>query len=186
MEEQQKDQQANILTDESLVTEQATDQSPSEGTSPDKEEKVIAKLQEEVAEWKDKHLRLYADFENLRKRATKERLELIKSAGEEVIASLLPVVDDLERAVHSLDHSKESAALEGIQLIQSKLLKILEQKGLKAMKSVGEPFDAELHEAITEIPVPEEEQKGKVADEVEKGYYLHDKVIRYAKVVVGK
>lgn len=186
MEEQSQEQQTQPLEEPTPLADQTIEQTPLDEAHGELDHQIIKKLQEEVAEWKDKHLRLYADFENLRKRSNKERIELIKTAGEEVITALLPIADDLERAIQSLDQSKESGALAGIQLIQSKFIKTLEQKGLKPMHTIGEAFNAELHEAITEIPVQDESLKGKVADEVEKGYYLHDKVIRYAKVVVGK
>lgn len=138
-------------------------------------------------ELKDKYVRLFADFDNYKKRVARERLELIKDASKDVILNLLPVLDDFERAVKAADSATEVAPVkEGMTLIHNKLLKNLEQKGLKAANPVGEPFDAEYHEAITEIPAPTEELKGKVVDVVEKGYYLNDRIIRYAKVVVGK
>ncbi len=143
-------------------------------------------LRAEIDEYKDKYLRLYADFENLRKRSLKERLDLIKTAGEELMTALLPVLDDMERAVKALEAQEAHPAKEGVLLIAHKLQKTLEGKGLKTMNALGESFNSELHEAITEIAVTDEKQQGKVVDEVEKGYYLHDKVIRYAKVVVGK
>ena len=143
-------------------------------------------LRAEIDEYKDKYLRLYADFENLRKRSLKERLDLIKTASEELMTALLPVLDDMERAIKAMEAQEAHPAKEGVLLIAQKFQKTLESKGLKAMNCVGESFNAELHEAITEIPVTDETQQGKVVDEVEKGYYLHEKVIRYAKVVVGK
>lgn len=138
-------------------------------------------------ELKDKYVRLFADFDNYKKRVARERLDLIKDAGKDVILNLLPVLDDFERALKAAESATEVEPVkEGMGLIQSKLLKNLEQKGLKASNPKGEPFDAELHEAITEIPAPTEDLKGKVVDVVEKGYYLNDRIIRYAKVVVGK
>ncbi|WP_026999855.1 nucleotide exchange factor GrpE [Eisenibacter elegans] len=141
----------------------------------------------ELAETKDKYLRLYADFENFRRRTSKERLELINSASQDLIQALLPVVDDFERAQKSIGDAPETLAIrEGIDLIYNKLIRVLESKGLKAMESsVGKPFDSETQEAITQIPAPQDELKGKVVDELEKGYLLNEKVIRYAKVVVG-
>ncbi len=150
------------------------------------EEQSKEPLETELAEWKDKYVRLYADFENLRKRAAKERLELIKTAGEEVFIALLPIVDDFERAIKSMETLEDSPAKEGIHIIAHKLHKILEAKGIKPMNALHEVFNAEIHEAITDIPVEDESLKGKIIDEIEKGYYLHDKVIRFAKVVVGK
>ena len=143
------------------------------------------KLQAELAEAKDKFLRIYSEFDNYKKRVQKERLELLKSASSEVIISLLPVLDDFERALKAMT-GKESAQKEGVELIYNKLKGILEQKGLKRMVSVGEKFDVDLHDAITNVPVPDAKQKGKVIDEVECGYFLNDKIIRHAKVIVGE
>ena len=143
-------------------------------------------LKGEIAELKDKYLRLYSEFENFRRRTAKERIDLVKTANEEVLVSLLPVLDDFERGIRSMNESKEVAALkEGINLIFNKLFRTVESKGLKPMEAIGKEFNSELHEAITQIPAPSEEMKNKVVDEVEKGYILNDKVIRFAKVVIG-
>jgi molecular chaperone GrpE len=140
----------------------------------------------ELAVLKDKYLRLYADFENFRRRTAKEKLDLIANANENLLVALLPVVDDFERAMPSLANAKDvNAALEGIQLIYSKLTKTLEAKGLKPMTSKGEVFNADLHESVTQFPAPTDDMKGKVIDEIERGYLLNDKVIRYAKVIIG-
>jgi molecular chaperone GrpE len=134
----------------------------------------------------DKFLRLYSEFDNFRKRNAKERIDLIKTAGADIITSLLPIMDDFERALKAMHDAGESDAVkEGIDLIYNKLKNTLNAKGLEAMDSIGKEFDADLHEAITKIPAPDESMKGKVIDEVEKGYLLGGKVIRYAKVVVG-
>ena len=143
-------------------------------------------LKQEVALANDKYLRLYAEFDNFRRRTQKERAELLQTAGMDVIVSLLPVLDDFDRAIRHIDNASDINALkEGVGLIQQKFKNILGQKGLKEMESIGTAIDPELHEAITNIPAPTDEQKGKVIDEVEKGYYLNDKVARHAKVVVG-
>jgi len=143
-------------------------------------------LKQEVALANDKYLRLYAEFDNFRRRTIKERSELLQTAGMDVIVSMLPVLDDFDRALRHMDNAADvNAVKEGVVLIQSKLKNILGQKGLKDMSSIGTAFDPELHEAITNIPAPSDDQKGKVIDEVEKGYYLNDKVARHAKVVVG-
>ena len=135
----------------------------------------------------DKYVRLYADFDNHRKRTAIEKNELVKTASKDIIKELLPVVDDFERALKALENKPEAAAAkDGMQLIYNKLVTNLSAKGLKAMDSVGKDFDVELHEAITEIPAPTPEMGGKVVDEVEKGYYLNGKIIRFAKVIVGK
>jgi molecular chaperone GrpE len=129
---------------------------------------------------------LYAEFDNFRRRTIKERQELLQTAGLDVIVSLLPVLDDFDRAARHLENTTDvNAVKEGVGLIQQKLKNILGQKGLKEMQSIGTAFDPELHEAITNIPSPTDDMKGKVIDEVEKGYYLNDKVARHAKVVVG-
>ncbi len=145
------------------------------------------KLRTDLEEQKDKYIRLFAEFDNFKKRTAKERLELIQTAGAEVIKSLLPVLDDFDRAEKSIETATDIEAVkQGLLLIKEKLNKSLQQKGLQSMQSIGESFDAEWHEAITEIPAPTEDMKGKIIDEVEKGYVLNDKIIRYAKVIVGK
>jgi molecular chaperone GrpE len=143
-------------------------------------------FKQELALANDKYLRLYAEFDNFRRRTIKEREEARKMEGKDVIVSLLPVLDDFERALKSMENATDIAPVkEGVELIQNKLKNTLAQKGLKAMESIGEPFDPDLQEAITNIPAPTEEWKGKVIDEMEKGYYLNDKVVRFAKVIVG-
>ncbi|SFU04890.1 molecular chaperone GrpE [Algoriphagus locisalis] len=157
-----------------------------EGAEPQAESEEN-KLEYEVADLKDKYLRLYSDFENYRKRTAKERLDLISTASEEVLKDLIPVVDDFERAFKASENEVEGSKVrEGNLLIFQKLVKILGSKGLKPMDDlVGKPFDPETQEAITQIPAPSEELKGKVVDVIEKGYVLGDKVVRYAKVVTG-
>ncbi len=146
----------------------------------------IAELQSSVQELKDKHLRLLAEFDNYKKRTMRERLDLLNGASKDVMVSLLPVLDDFDRAKKSADDpATEESFSEGVSLVYNRLHSILQGMGLKSMNSTGEPFDVELHEAITEIPVQDENLKGKVIDTVEKGYTLHDKIIRHAKVVVG-
>lgn len=152
----------------------------------DEKDKRIAELEEQVSALNDKHLRLYSEFDNFRKRTSKERVEILNMAGAEIIKSLLPVVDDLDRAIKNNEAVKDIAAInEGINLIAQKFRSILAQKGLESVNSVGQSFDVDLHEAITNIPAPTEDMKGKVVDEVEKGYTLNGKVIRFAKVIVG-
>jgi molecular chaperone GrpE len=149
-------------------------------------EEGMEKLQAELEEQKDKYLRLFAEFDNFKRRNAKERIELIQTAGKDVIISMLEVMDDCDRAEKQLAESNDIAAQkEGVQLVFNKLRNKLQSKGLTAMESINTEFDVEKHEAITEVEVPEE-QKGKVVDEVEKGYYLNNKIIRFAKVVVGK
>ncbi len=150
-------------------------------------EPEIETLRQELGEMKDKYIRKVAEFENFKKRSLKERLELIQTAGKEVIVDLLEVVDDLERAEKQIGSSNDaSQAKEGMTLVFNKLKNTLAGKGLKPMETINHNFDPDMHEAITEIPAPTPELKGKVIDEIQKGYYLNDKIIRYAKVVVGK
>lgn len=144
------------------------------------------KLQHENSALNDKYLRLFAEFDNYKRRTQKERVELLQTAGKDVVVSLLPVLDDFERALKATENATEVSAIrDGIMLVQTKLKSILTQKGLKEVESVNTVFDTDLHEAITKIPAPTDDLKGKVVDELEKGYTLNDKVIRFAKVVVG-
>lgn len=151
------------------------------------EESVIEKMEEQIAEQKDKYIRLFAEFDNFKRRTAKENIELRQTAGKEIIASLLDVLDDCDRAEKVMNNSEDVGIIkEGVQLVFNKLRSVLYAKGLKAMESVQTEFNADLHEAVTEIPAPTPDLQGKVIDEVTKGYYLSDKIIRFAKVVVGK
>ena len=141
----------------------------------------------ELEESKDKYLRLFAEFENYKKRNTKERLDLLKTAAQDTLLAILPVLDDFDRAKKSAeDESTQEVLSDGVLMVYNKLYKTLESKGLVEMESNGVEFDPEYHEAITEIPAPSDDMKGKVVDTIEKGYILNDKIIRFAKVVVGK
>lgn len=154
---------------------------------PVTEESEIEKLQNELAEMKDKFIRKVAEFDNFRKRSSKEKIELIQTAGKEVITDLLVVLDDFSRAEKQMESTEDIEQMkEGMKLIFTKFKNQLTAKGLKPMETLNSEFNPDMHEAITEIPAATEDQKGKVIDEVEKGYYLNDKIIRYAKVVVGK
>jgi molecular chaperone GrpE len=145
----------------------------------------VSKLQSDLAEQKDKFIRLYSEFENFRRRTAKEKLDLIQSANEQLLKTLLPIVDDFERAEKAFQNGGDKD-LEGFFLIHNKFKKVLEQSGLKVMDlKSGSDFNADLHEAITQIPVTDDALNGKVADVVEKGYLLNDKVVRHAKVVIG-
>ena len=170
----------NEATNESNPsTEQATEEAP-----------VLSELDAlklELVDQKDKYLRLMADFENFRRRTAKERIDLIQTASKEVIVSFLDVLDDCDRAEKQLNSSDDIALQkEGIQLVFNKVRSTLNAKGVVAMVSVNETFDVDKHEAITEVPVPNDKMKGKIVDEIAKGYLLNDKIIRFAKVVVGK
>ena len=152
----------------------------------DKQEEKMQDLGQKLDELNDKYLRLFSEFDNYRKRTQKEKLELFKTASEDVMIAILPVIDDFERAIKSTDeNSMDDNYKEGVELIYNKLINTLKQKGLEQMSSLGEEFDTDFHEAITNIPAPEPGMKGKVVDEIERGYKLNDKVIRFAKVVIG-
>lgn len=152
----------------------------------DKKELKIAELEEKLAELTDRHLRLQAEFDNFRKRTIRERAELIKFGGESVILDILPVIDDFERAIQSLELLPEDdPGKQGTVLIYSKLIKLLKQHQVEEIEALNQFFCVDLHEAVTQIPAPEEELKGKVVEVIQKGYTLNGKVIRYAKVVVG-
>src|SRR5690554_2938179 len=168
----------NVETEETQNTEAETDES--------QQLTLEEELQVKLSELNDKYLRLYSDFENFRKRTIKEKSDLIMNANEGVIKDMLPILDDFERAIANNETSDDASSIkEGFQLIYSKFNGVLLNKGLKPMDSKGTDFDFDLHEAITNVPV-DKKQKGKVVDVVEKGYFLNDKVIRYAKVVVGQ
>lgn len=158
--------------------------------APEVETEPISELDQikaDLADQKDKYLRLLAEFENFKRRTAKERIDLIQTAGKDVIVSLLDVLDDCDRAEKQLNTSDDIAVQkEGIQLVFNKIRSTMQAKGLVAMESVNKDFNVELHEAITEIPAANNKMKGKVVDEVTKGYFLNDKIIRFAKVVVGK
>ena len=171
---------------ENIVNE--TEQTDNTVTNEEqKAEETPITLEQELAEAKDKYLRLYSDFENYKRRSAKERMEFMMTASKEVLVSLIPVLDDFERASKAMEKATEvSAVKEGVELVSHKLKNILMQKGLKEMESTNKVFDSEFHEAITNIPAPNDDLKGKVVDTVEKGYLLNERVIRFAKVVVGE
>jgi molecular chaperone GrpE len=168
------------------MTPAAPEETPENQTDAVDSESIVEKLTAELAEQKDKYIRLFAEFDNFKRRTAKERIELSQTAGKETIVSLLEVLDDCDRAEKQMKAVQDAAALtEGTLLVFNKLRNILQQKGLKAMESLHTEFDVEKHEAITEVEMGDK-LKGKVVDELEKGYYMNDKIIRFAKVVVGK
>lgn len=175
---------------EKLNGSNTTDEPTADSTAEELEQTAELSREEqlelELRDMKDKYTRLHADFDNARKRHARERLDLIQTASASVIKELLSVMDDFERAEQAIKASGDTSALEGISLIHHRMQRILEAKGLKAMEAMHAPFDTEFHEAITNIPAPSKDLKGKVVDVVEKGYFIHDTVIRYAKVVVGQ
>lgn len=147
---------------------------------------ALSELQDEFQREKDRYLRLFAEFENYKKRTSRERIEMFKTAGEDVIISMLPILDDFERAMKEIEKSDDDNLYKGVELINNKLSETLKAKGLQMMEvNAGDVFDADSHEAITQIPAPEEKLKGKIIDIVEKGYTLGDKIIRFPKVVIG-
>ena len=150
------------------------------------EDDLVEKLAVELQEQKDKYLRLLAEFDNYKRRSSRERLELSQTAGKEIIVSMLDVLDDCDRAESQILQEKNTRDLSGVMLVFNKLRSVLQSRGLKAMESLHTEFDVEKHEAISEIPAPSADLKGKVVAEVTKGYYLNDKIIRFAKVIVGK
>lgn len=154
---------------------------------PVAEESILEKTKAELEEMKDKHLRQAAEFDNFRRRNAKERIELIQTAGKEVIIDLLEVLDDCDRAQKQMENSDDADEIkEGVMLVFNKLRNTLQARGVKPMETINKEFNPDLHEAVTEIPAATDAMKGKVVDEIMKGYYLNDKIIRHAKVVVGK
>jgi molecular chaperone GrpE len=171
---------------EPIITEGENTSVNTEENAAETANESVRDFEAELKEKDDKYLRLYAEFENYKRRTTTERIELFKTAGQEIMLAMIPVLDDFERALKAMETASDVTSVkEGIELVSHKFKNTLVSKGLKPMESIGQPFNADLHEAITNIPAPTEDMKDKVIDEVEKGYYLGDKVIRYAKVVVG-
>ena len=184
--EQNKEQEEmeGVEHEASKATEQEDQHKQDTQVEPD----PLQAKEEELAAAKDKYLRLYAEFENYRRRTSKERLDLVKTANEELILDLLSVVDDLERSLQIFENKEEVAPMyEGIHLVYQKFSKVLTQKGLKQMEiGPGSDFDSEYHEAVAQTPAPEDKLKGKIVDVVDKGYFLGEKVLRFAKVVIGQ
>ncbi|MCW3788452.1 nucleotide exchange factor GrpE [Plebeiibacterium sediminum] len=174
-------------TQNDVAEEQVEDNKEAEENGLSSEEKQIEELTQKVAELNDRYLRLTAEYDNYRKRTLKERMELTKSAGEGLLKGILPVVDDFDRAISHLGEASDlNAVKEGIDLIYNKFQEFLKQNGVSEIEAKEKEFDTDLHEAITKIPAPTEELKGKVIDCIEKGYMLNDKVMRFSKVVVGE
>ena len=184
-EKNQNTKNKSVKTDKKVKKEAV-----SKETAKEKEKEVKIKEitpEEKISELQDKYLRLSAEFDNYRKRTLKEKADLLKTAGEASIVKILPVVDDFDRAILSMDDAKDIKAVKtGIELIYNKLKDSLSQQGLKEIEAVNKEFDTDLHEALTKIPAPKKNLKGKVVDVIEKGYYLNDKVIRFSKVVIGE
>lgn len=184
-EENKIEDQEELKNSEDMAAENLNEAKEEKKTNNSEKDKV-QELGEKLAELNDKYLRLYSEFENYRKRTNQEKADLIKYGSEDTIKAILPIVDDYERAIQAFGENEDNTALkEGVVLIYNKLMTTLQQKGLKAIEAKGEKFDENLHEAVAQFPASDDEQKGKVIDEVVKGYYLNDKVIRYSKVVVA-
>lgn len=183
-----KEEVNNVKEEEVKPTEANVEEQEEQAEEPKPVLSELEQAQADLAASQDKYTRLYADFENFRRRTAKEKLELMQSGGSDIIASLLSVVDDFDRAIQNNEKVDDIAIVkEGFSLIQHKLASTLEQKGLKAMEDViGNPLNVDLHEAITKIPAPDKKLKGKVVDVAEKGYFYNDKVLRFAKVIVGE
>ena len=173
--------QEELNVEQELVNETGSEEMPQE-TEIDTEELLL-----QIADLKDKNLRLMAEFDNFRKRSTKERLDIIKYSGEEVLKKILPVIDDFERGLQAMETAIDIEAVkEGVELIYAKFISYLAENGVTMIPTTDEAFDTDLHEAVTTYPAPSEDMKGKIIDCVSRGYTLNDKVIRYAKVVVGE
>ncbi len=171
---------------ETQTAEETETQSAEEAETQTAEE-ALATLEERLNESENKYLRLAAEFDNYRKRTLREKAELTKLAGESILGGLLPVIDDFDRAVESINNTRETDAIKkGVEIIHVKFRDFLKQKGVKEIQALGNEFNTDLHEAVTKIPVTSKKDKGKIVEVVEKGYLLHDKVLRYAKVVVGE
>lgn len=177
-----KEKEEPIVDSNSQEQPQTEEVKSTEEVSAEKEETPVTE------DWQDKYVRLYSEFENFRRRTQKERFELIQTAGKDMLVALLPIVDDFDRALKQMEQVSEDQKplVEGVGLIHKKFWSLMEARGVKPIECIGQPFDTDYHEAITKIPAPTEELKGKVVDEVERGYMLHDKVLRFSKVVIGE
>lgn len=176
-----------MKVDENEINDQQDQENVQQETEAVNEKDAeVTELKGKLAELNDKYTRLYSEFDNFRKRTAKEKKEIMDAGGEDVFKSMLPVIDDFERAIKSNTEATDLKAInDGINLIYNKFKTTLNQKGLTEMKSIGETFNPDIHEAITNVPAPSDELKGKVVDELEKGYTLNGKIIRFAKVVIG-
>ena len=189
MKTEKKTEEQKEVLDKTESDKKSNKKSSSRSTSKSRgKDKELTKVKTELSEIKDKYLRLYSEFDNFRRRTAKEKLDLVSTANEDLMIELLPVIDDFERAIKSFDSDNGDVEniKEGVMLIFNKLNNVTEKKGLKDMETnPGDDFNSEIHDAISHIPAPEEKFKGKIIDTIEKGYYLNDKVIRFAKVVTG-
>jgi molecular chaperone GrpE len=181
-----KDAENGVMDNIGEIENQVEQQNQGSETIVDEQ---VVDFEQKYKEVNDKYLRLTAEFDNFRKRSLKEKMELIKTAGEDILLNILPVVDNFERGLKSINNntSDEGIAIrEGVELIYNKFKEFLSQRGVKEIEAIGKEFDTDLHEAITKIPAPQDDMKGKVIDVVEKGYFMHEKVMRFSKVVIGE
>lgn len=187
VEEQPEMETPDLTLQEDATEEHQKDTKKDKTHKKSKTEEELEKKETELAELKDKHLRLQAEFDNYRKRTLKERMELLKTAGESVLIGILPIVDDFERALQTLEQLEDdNHAKDGVKLIYSKFQEFLKQNGIKEIEAKNQVFNTDLHEAVTTIPAPSADLKGKIVDVIQKGYLLNDKVIRFSKVVIGE
>ncbi len=185
--EQQENEMPDVAADHEDLASGKKETKKDKTHKKSKPEEQLEKAESEILDLKDKHIRLQAEFDNYRKRTLKERMDLMKTAGESLLVGILPVIDDFDRAMQLLDNvEEENHVKEGVKLIYNKFQDFLKQNGVKEIEAKEKDFDTDLHEAITTFPAPTEELKGKIIDVVQKGYYLHDKVIRHSKVVIGE
>ena len=190
MEKNKKHQEDEKIDNEEIIN---TDETPeitgNVADEPETDADKVSDLEKKCKTLEDDYIRLFAEFDNYRKRTLKEKSELIKSAGENILTNILPLIDDFERALKAIEtHEDENIKTlkEGVELIYSKFVSFLNQNGVKEIEAEGKDFDTEFHEAVTTLPAPSEEMKGKVIESIQKGYTLHDKVIRFSKVVIGE
>lgn len=187
VEDQPELEAQDLIPHEETTEEHKKEEKKDKQHKKSKTEEQLEKTEAELAGLKDKHLRLQAEFDNYRKRTLKERMELLKTASESVLTNILPVIDDFERALQTLEQvEKDDHIKDGVKLIYNKFQEFLKQNGIREIEAKEQEFDTDLHEAITTIPAPSEKLKGKIIDVVQKGYYLNDKVIRFSKVVIGE
>ncbi|MCF8715095.1 nucleotide exchange factor GrpE [Joostella atrarenae] len=179
----EEEKNKEVAAEENMATEQTAEETTETVEEVSNEEK----LENDLAVEKDKFLRLFAEFENYKRRTSKERVELFKTAGQDIMVSMLPVLDDFDRALNEISKTEDKELFKGVELINNKLRNTLQGKGLEAVEAkAGDVFDADLHEAITQIPAPSDDLKGKIVDVIEKGYKLGERVIRHPKVIVGQ
>lgn len=184
---EQTEKDAENALEQDAITQEQTEEKTTQEVEVEEEKDPLVVLEEQLQQEKDKYLRLFAEFENFKRRTAKERIELFKTAGESVLKDMLPVLDDFDRAMVEITKSEEEQLVTGVTLISNKLRNTLMAKGLEEVSTrAGDTFNADQHEAITQIPAPSDDMKGKIIDILEKGYKLGDKIIRYPKVVIGQ